>query len=318
MHKRLLPILFIFITLATQAQKINTAYTYRDLTQTRYIRYTYENDFFTATDELYTQGINLEYASPAQKNFITSRLLIAPKNYRTHYKLGIQHNAYTPQSIQDPSIRRTDQPYAAALLLQFTNTATHPTRKLHIASTLTAGVTGKIAGGEWMQKTIHRNLNNVMPRGWDYQIANDIALNYRIQIENNLLSLSNIFTLNTTASADVGTLLTQLSAGGNITLGLFNNPFHNTDGTQNTSIRLYMHPQIHAIGYDATLQGGLLSKSPHTFTPSQIERIVYTHRYGIALQIHKIYLEYYYQYQTKNFTTGTPHNWGGITIGVGL
>jgi hypothetical protein len=308
-------ILFFILKMSLlQAQVINTTYTYRDINGNRYIRYLYENDFFTATDELYTQGINLEYTSPKQKNFLTSRLLVSPSNYSSTYKIGLQHNAYTPQSIQDPSIRLNDRPYAAALILQFSNTALHATKKIRISSSLSMGVLGYIAGGEWMQKTIHRNLDNVAPQGWQYQIANDIAINYRLQIENKIISIGDILLLNTTTGIDVGTLLNRISAGGNLVLGFFNSPYKDKDGTY--SISIFAHPQVHAIGYDATLQGGVFTKSPHTFTSSEIERLVYSNRYGINIQIHKLYLEYFYQNRSKNFKQGKAHKWGGLAIGL--
>lgn len=298
------------------AQTINTTNTYRDMPTNRYVCYNYENDFFKATDELYTQGINLEYAAPSLQKLPTSRVLLLPKNYVPHYKIALQHNAYTPQSIQDPNLRRGDQPYAAALLLQFSNTATHPNRTLRVSTTLSAGVLGYIAGGEWMQNTIHRNLKNVMPQGWKYQIANDIALNYRLQVEKQLLYINTILLINGTASTDVGTLLNRASAGTNIALGLFNNPYHPTDGTLKYTVRLYAHPQVHAIAYDATLQGGFIGNSTYTLTPKQIERIVFDNRYGIVLQLNKLYLEYYYQNTSRTFTTGKAHTWGGLMIGL--
>ncbi len=307
---------FILIVSSSHAQVINTAYTYRDINGSRHFRYQYENDFFTATDELYTQGINLEYTSPKQKNFLTGRLLISPSNYSSTYEVGLQHNGYTPQSIQDPNIRLNDRPYAAAFMLQFSNTALHSTKKIRISSSISAGVLGHIAGGEWMQKTIHRNLDNVAPQGWQHQIANDIVLNYRLQIENSIISIGNYLLLNTTAGIDAGTLLNRISAGGNLSLGIFHSPYQNKESSYSVNIRVYVHPQIHAIGYDATLQGGLFSQSPHTFTSNEIERFVFDNRYGINLQIHKLYLEYYYQTRSKNFKQGKAHSWGGLAIGL--
>lgn len=195
------------------------------------------------------------------------------------YKIALQHNAYTPQSIQDPSIRRGDHPYAAAFMLQFANTATSARHKLRISTILSAGVMSHIAGGDWMQKAIHGNLHNVMPQGWQYQIANDVALNYRLQMEKQLLYLNNTLLINGTASADAGTLLTRLSVGANIATGLFNNT--NTNGRFRHTIKLYAHPQLHAVGYDATMQGGFLGDSQYTLAANQIQRFVYGNRYAL-------------------------------------
>jgi lipid A 3-O-deacylase len=318
MYRRVLFFMAMLVCGSLHAQVINTTYTYRDMAAYRYVRYNYENDFFTATDALYTQGIHLEYAAPALQRLPTSRLLISPKNYAPQYKIALQHNAYTPQSIQDPSIRRGDRPYAAAFMLQFANTATSARHKLRISTILSAGVLGHIAGGDWMQETIHRNLHNVMPQGWQYQIANDVVLNYRLQIEKQLLYLNNILLINGTASADAGTLLTQLSVGANIALGLFNSPYTNADGRLKYTVKLYTHPQAHAVGYNATMQGGFFGSSPYTIQPKQIERLVVDNRYGLVLQLGNLYLEYYYQNISREFTTGKAHAWGGLMIGWGF
>jgi lipid A 3-O-deacylase len=316
MYQRVLLFMAMLAGGCLQAQVINSTYTYRDIAASGYVRYNYENDFFTATDELYTQGIQLEYAAPALQKLPTSKLLISPKNYTRQYKIALQHNAYTPQSIQDPSIRRGDHPYAAAFMLQFANTATGALHKLRISTILSAGVMGHIAGGDWMQKTIHRNLHNAMPQGWQYQIANDVVLNYNLQIEKQLLYINNIVLINGTASADAGTLLTQLSAGANIALGLFNNPYALTNGTLKYAVKLYTHPQLHAVGYNATMQGGFFGNSPYILAPGQIQRFVYDNRYGVVLQLNKLYVEYYYQNQSQTYTMGKAHSWGGFVIGL--
>lgn len=318
MHKIAVLFILVFFMADVYGQQINTSYTYRDMHAHRYVRYLYENDFFRATDKFYTQGINLEYAAPGLKKLPTSRVLINPKNYTSQYKIALQHNGYTPQSIQDPNLRRGDRPYAAAFMLQFANTATSYQHHLRISTMLSVGVLGRIAGGEWMQKTIHRNLDNVMPQGWHYQIANDAVINYRLQLEKQLLSIENILLLNATTSIDAGTLLNKFSVGGNILLGLFNMPYKNADGILIHTIRLYAHPQLHVVGYDATMQGGVLAKSPYTLSPNQIDRFVFDNRYGIAVQLGRVYLEYYYQNISREFKTGKAHSWGGIVVGVGF
>ena len=156
---------------------------------------------------------------------------------------------------------------------------------------MSLGVTGQIAGGQWMQETIHSNTGNVMPEGWKYQIANDAVINYRIQIEKQIAGIKNILNINATACADAGTLLTKASIGANIMIGYFENPYR-ANWQRKFSTYIYIHPQINAVGYDATLQGGLFTKSIYTIPASAIERVVADYKYGFVLRYSWLYLEY--------------------------
>ena len=72
------------------AQAIDNLQAYKYINDDRYIRLNYENNLFTATDEYYTQGINLEVASPAMRHNPLTHLLPIPKRWQTQYGLGIQ------------------------------------------------------------------------------------------------------------------------------------------------------------------------------------------------------------------------------------
>lgn len=299
------------------AQVINNSYTYRSMYGDKYARLYYENDYFTATDEFYTQGIYFEYAAPGMRKWPTRILLIHPKADTIQYGLAFQHNAYTPSSIEDPNIRYGDRPYAAALMAQFYAIADNEQKQQRITTTLSIGVIGKIAGGEWMQKTIHKATDNAQPQGWQYQVANDLALNYRIQYEKCLLHLGHIFMVNGTGSADAGTLLVKGTAGGNAMLGYFNSPYEKNAHRKKFTVYLYTHPQANLTGYDATLQGGVFNhNSPYTIPADQIKRIVFENRYGIVIGLGPVYLEYFRYNISKEFDSGEPHAWGGVQAGV--
>lgn len=282
-----------------------------------HVRHFYENDYFSASDAFYTQGINMECVTPAFSKLPTKHVLLHPKNYNTQYGLSLQSNAYTPASIQDPSIRYGDRPYAASLMLQPFAIAINEEKKLRIATMLSLGVTGQIAGGQWMQETIHRNTGNVMPEGWKYQIANDAVVNYRIQAEKQIAGIKNILSVNATSCADAGTLLTKASVGANMMIGYFESPY-SASWQRKFAAYIYIHPQVNAVGYDATLQGGLFTKSIYTVPESAIERVVADYKYGFLLRYGWLYLEYTRSETTREFTYGTPHAWGGVQIGVGF
>jgi hypothetical protein len=311
--------LFVLLLLPSTAfsQAINNTWSYSNIKHENYVRHSYENDFFTSSDELYTQGTNMECVTPVLKKLPTSYLLLRPKNSNTQYGLALQHNGYTPISIQDTAIRYGDRPYGSALMLQPFTIATNEARKQRIATILSIGITGKISTGQWQQETIHKYGNNVHPEGWTYQIANDIILNYRIQYEKQLLHINNILSVNAIGVADAGTLLTQASTGANIMLGYFESPYA-AEHKRKFAMYIYSHVQVHAVGYNAMLQGGVFNKSIYTIPSSDIERLTADSRTGIVIRYGSLYLEYFRTFLTREFSTGYIHAWGGLEIGVGF
>lgn len=299
------------------AQMINNAVTYRNIQQPSYVRHHYDNDFFTATDKYYTQGINMEVVTPGFSKLPSRFVLLHPANSRVQYGLALQHNAYTPTSITDTRIRYGDRPYAAALMLQPFTISTNEARRQRITTLLSLGVTGQIAGGQWMQETIHRNLENVMPEGWQYQIANDAVVNYRLFYEKSLLRINNILEVNGTAVADAGTLHTRAGVGANVILGYFQSAYSSTR-KRRFAAYVYTHGQVNAIGYDATLQGGLFNRSVYTLDASAIRRFTAENRLGVVVRYGGLYLEYFQGQLTREFTTGGKHSWGGVLLGFGF
>lgn len=296
---------------------INNAVSYRNIKQENYVRHDYENDFFTATDKYYTQGINMEVVTPGFAKLPTRFLLLHLAGSKVKYGLSLQHNAFTPTSITDANIRYGDRPYAASAMLQPFTISTNEARRERITTMLSLGVTGQIAGGQWMQETIHRNLNNVMPEGWQYQVSNDVIINYRLFYEKGLVYVADVLALNFTAIADAGTLQTKAGTGANIMLGYFESPY-STERKRRFSAYIYSHAQLYVVGYDAMLQGGLFSRSIYTIPSGNITHFTADNRMGIVLRYGGAYIEYFRGFLTREFTTGNDHAWGGMMIGFGF
>lgn len=315
--KHILYILLLLPAANAGAQAINNAVTYRNINHSNYVRHHYDNDFFTATDKYYTQGINMEVVTPGFSRLPSRFLLLHPKGYSTQYGMALQHNAYTPTSITDVNIRYGDRPYAAAAMLQAFTINTHEEKRQRISTMLSLGVTGQIAGGQWMQETIHRNLDNVMPEGWKYQVANDAVLNYRLFYEKSLLRINDVLEVNGTGLADIGTLQTKAGVGANVILGYFESAY-SSQRKRRFAAYAYAHAQVYAIGYDATMQGGLFNRSIYSLPTKDIERLIADNRLGFVIRYGGIYLEYFQAQLTREFATGNPHAWGGVLIGVGF
>ena len=123
--------------------------------------------------------------------------------------------------------------------------------------------------------------------------------------------------LSGTALADAGTLQTKAGIGANIMLGFFESAYK-AERKRCFAAYIYAHAQAYAIGYDATLQGNMFRNNTYTVSSSSITRFTGENKLGFVLRYGGIYLEYYQAQLTREFTTGNPHAWGGVLLGVGF
>jgi len=305
------------------AQVIDNTSSFKNSEGNQYIRLDYDNDYFTKADEYYTQGVTLELAHPAFKHFILSKLLLKPKNTDVIYGLRLDAYGYTPTSIDSGYILKGDRPYSANISLGTFATAVDTVKCQTIATTFIIGLMGPADGGELFQKYIHQVTGNSLPQGWQYQIQNDLILDYQINYEKELLTYQNMFLLNATSMLRVGTHNDKLSAGFNCMVGNFNDRYRSVATTKadHRKIQYYLYAQVlgSVIGYDATLEGGLFNKSSvYTISPNDISRFTFQADAGIVVSYKRVYAEYSQAVLTKEFNTGYYHRWGGLRIGLTL
>ena len=301
------------------AQKIDNMASFRDVKSLNYFRFNYDNDYFTSTDKDYTQGYNFELTSPRLAKNPINHLFISPKNSEFKYGLSLEHIGFTANSIASDEIQYGERPFAAAIMLKSFSIATDTIQKSRIISSLNLGIIGPGAFGGDMQTAIHQATGNTIPKGWYNQIKNDVVINYELTYEKQLLRFHDFFTIQTTATARLGTLFTNASAGLNATLGIINSPFTSVKNKRKFRLYLYTQPLVNVIGYDATLQGGLFNhESIYTINDSDIERVTFQNNYGMVLQYRWLYLEYSRAILTREINNNYSTKWGGIHIGFKL
>ncbi|MEP7237658.1 MAG: lipid A deacylase LpxR family protein [Ferruginibacter sp.] len=313
--------LFVFCIAGTaRAQLIDNSSTFRKIDRSSYFRFHYDNDYFTKTDEYYSQGITFEYVHPLIQRFPISKLLWKP--FKTLPQYGVSFNVfgYTPTTILSDSILYGDRPFNASISLKTFLIQVDDVHQQQISSAFSIGVMGPAALGYDIQYNIHRWTKNPVPHGWQHQTKNDIIINYQLNYEKQLLSAGNNFLLNTTAEARLGTLDDKLSGGFNFIAGRFNKRY-TTGDDKKRKVEYYFYGQGRAnfIGYDASMQGGILNrKSPYVIAGSDVTRITFQADAGIILNFRKLYLSYTQSLLTKEFRTGKYHRWGGVSLGFAL
>lgn len=307
-------ILFVLLPSLLFSQKIDHLASFRDIKNDTYFRFNYENDYFAATDENYTQGYSFELVMPVFEKNPINHLFFIPNTSTTKYGLAVEHIGFTPNHYELPEIQVGDRPFAAAIMLKSFMVATDTLSHSRFTSSLSVGLIGPGAFGKEMQVGIHELTGNKEPLGWRHQIKNDLVLNYEVGYERQLLRYRNVLSIQGQANAQLGTLFTNTSFGASATLGKINSPF--SMNQQGFELYLYAHPLLRVVGYDATLQGGLLNAtSPYTIRSSDVERFVGQFNYGLILKTRTLYFEYSRSRITREFKTGASASWGGLKIG---
>jgi lipid A 3-O-deacylase len=324
MKKTIIFYLLTFLMLlnnALKAQVIDNVSTIKNINSDKYFRFNYDNDYFTATDEYYTQGILLELIHPNLQLNPFNKLLFKSKENSNKYGIRIDSYGYTATSISTHAIRYGDRPFCGNLSLSFFIISVDSAKKQRISTTLTAGVMGSKAGGKEMQVKIHTWLKNIIPVGWEYQIANDLILNYQLNYEKELMNYKDLFLINSNSELKIGTHDDKIKTGINFMLGRFNNPYLSVNKMNKNKFNYHFYGQLLTgfTAYDATLQGGLFNRnSPYTIAAKDITRFTLQGDFGVSLNFKKLYLEYTQSFISKEFKTGYLHRYGGVRIGVGF
>ena len=305
---------------ATQlhAQAISTVGIERSPQRDAWWRLVYENDVFTATDKYYTQGIVVEVVTPSLRRLPTRHLLLTPDHSITRYGIVYEDDGYTASDLKVSAILRNDHPYAGTRQLRFFATASDTTRPLRITSSINVGLIGQGAGGKEVQSYIHRITGNTIPQGWHNQIQNDVILNYEVIAERPLAQQGSHALLTGFAAGRIGTYNTAASVGATLMLGRVGSLFSgSSDGHR--GLYVYAKPQLNVVGYDATLEGGMLNhSSPYTISAGDISRFVYRQQVGIVYRSGRHSVEYFRSTATREFRGGLAHQSGGFQFTMPL
>jgi len=181
-------------------------------------------------------------------------------------------------------------------------------------------VIGSYSFGEYIQKSFHNEVpTNSVPLGWEYQIKNDLVLNYYLSYEKGIYNRKSI-DLNLIGTGSLGTLYTNISGGFLLRTGIQNPYFVNLgqakrktnkeNNLRNTQLVFFISSRGKLIGYDATLQGGLFNKSSvYTLSGSDISRIVFQGSAGITFVYSGIRLDIEQFILSPEFQNGWWHKW---------
>ena len=300
------------------------------LSHERSIRINFDNDILNNTDRYYTNGIRFDFISPYLKQFPLSWLMVPYWGKGiNYYGVSIDQSMFTPLTTKVGGIHEGDRPYAAYLFVGSFKISNDPVWKFRQTTEFDLGVIGPYSYGDFVQKSFHTSVpTNNEPLGWEYQIQNDLVLNYHLTFEKGIVSRQNL-ELNLISNGSMGTLYTNISGGFMFRTGLFypyfispgyfRRPVNKAKGYSNFQLYLFLTTTGKLVGYDATLEGGLLnSSSIYTLNPDEISRFVYQGSAGITFSYAGLKFDIEQFLLSPEFHTGLWHKWVhfGVTIGI--
>lgn len=179
-HLLIFALFSTLLSLPTFAQKVDNFSSYNKINDSSYFRFHYDNDYFTSTDENYTQGYSFEVVLNVLRKNPLNVILLNDADASQQFGLSLDHIGYTPFTIGSPDIQFGDRPFASAIMLKSFKINTNPVRKSRLISALRLGIIGPGSLGKEMQVGIHEATGNTIPLGWKNQIKNDAIVNYEV------------------------------------------------------------------------------------------------------------------------------------------
>lgn len=234
-----------------------------------------------------------------------------------HSGISLSQKLYTPRNIRDTLIQFNDRPFAATLELHHRIEKNDASSGFSCMAEVSLGVIGPAAGGKPLQQKIHDWIDSPEANGWKYQVANDLILNTKIAIDYPLLYQPS-FRLAADAALNVGTLYDDVGFG--INLAAAKHQFKPLPSKKVGSskqlipfVEAFAHLKL--VGYNATLQGGMFSSgNVYTLTYEEITPLVLSAGATVGLQWHRVSLSYSHLYLTREFDSGTDHQYGSFRL----
>jgi hypothetical protein len=301
-------LVFLFLPFFVRAQN--------DTALLRSVKLSYENDLFTHTDYYYTGGSFLDFNLPGLRKFPTAKILLKlPHGKDESFGIYAANLGYTPRSIKSDSILFGDRPFAATLYLGLNRISCNSEKQWQLKSNLDLGVIGPLAFGYESQKFIHAHTNNPEPHGWQFQVNNDVYVNYGLVVKKGLLKKKHFCDFIADAFVNAGTVFDNAGIGVTAMAGKFDPYFAKPSPRKYFQCYIFGRGEMKIIARDATLQGGLFNtSSAYLVAADDLERTVFLFEAGIKAAYKKIGFEFSNTAITPEFKNGWPHAWGHLGI----
>lgn len=280
-----------------------------------YFTINFDNDIFANRDWYYTNGIRFDFVHPSLGWSGMSKLMVPYRGKSSnYYGLSLVHRMYTPKDPHTGSPQEGDRPFSSYLYLGYFKISNALTNRYRQLSALNLGIIGSAAMAKPIMELIHFA---EMP-GWDYQVTNDLILDYHFRLEKDIIH-GKYFESGGLLDVNAGTLYDKIGIGPYVIAGMYDpattewvaeDTWGQTNPT-NTSIQAFIYYRFKAtlVGYDATLQGGVFRDNDYALSADQINRFTYENRLGISISYRWMAFHAEYYWLSPEYQGCVPHRW---------
>lgn len=215
LDKSKLYFLLVFCLLASvaYAQPLRVALTIRE-----------ENDFFTRSDQYFTNGTQFGLLMNRPLIGATRGILPTFSSLQDmEYGITLTQNIYTPQKIEFTEFLEHDRPYAGTLFLSMYKNAVSKNGRLILRSEFSAGIVGHQSQANDVQRLFHVLTSSKPPQGWENQIPTTLLANYQFDLSALVFQRKHLALLSN-GKINAGTVLDDLAAGATLRFGLLPPP----------------------------------------------------------------------------------------------
>ena len=296
------------------------------LSSESYFHLQVDNDMFNYTDRFFTSGLRADLILPVFRYNPLSFVLIPYWGDGTnYYGIRVVQNIYTPSTTLTGGILEGDRPYAGYLYVGSYKITNDVSTRVRLTSELQLGVIGPSSFGGALQIAFHTSTaQNKPPLGWEYQIKDDLLLNYRATIEKGIVT-TRYLEANLHATGLLGTVHTNISGGIYLRTGLFNPYFQNLflsryslnkkRGTRNFQCYLFLNLGGRVVGYDATLEGGVFNQTnAYTLSSSDLNRLLFLGSAGLTAAYGGFQIKGEQFLLSPEFNAGWWHKWLSVSL----
>ncbi len=191
----------------------------------------FENDIASGTDEHYTNGFKLSWLSSDlvdwgqigwRKTFVELLPFVNRRDGQKNIGLALGQNIYTPRNTRLVVPDAADRPYGGWLYGELAFVS--KTGAVSDTVAIQAGLIGPHSLAEDAQRIVHKWADIATPRGWDYQLRDEIGVNLVYERRWRLYGRALVQFLGVDlvphAGASLGNVQTYANAGGTVRVGL--------------------------------------------------------------------------------------------------
>ena len=289
--------------------------------QKSHFNITFANDIFNNTDSYYTNGIRFDFIHPALSKSPLAFLLHNSRHaYDDLYGLSLVQNIYTATNPDLEQIVPGDRPFSAYLTIGQYKVSVNRYNGNRISSGLNIGMIGPSSLGGMVQSSIHE----VPALGWKHQIKNDLIVDYFLDMEHQIQKYGPL-QIDLLSGLNLGSLYNKAYLGIGVRAGNFPTyccrflaPGEHKPGPE-VKYALFARASNYFVGYDATLQGGLMNRSSdYTISAENLNRNVFMASAGFTITWSKYTLKAEQFYLSPEFKTGRVHRWVNISTSFSL